>query len=153
MLSGDNWEVKSSVNSETQIRIQLQQTASIISLHGLVDGEPSFSATLATVESGISDGAWFRYSAADSANWQAVTKRGGVTNVIDTGVAATTSFLNMEITLDGTTATFFLNGSQVAQTTTNYPNSNALRILSNVINSGATFRNCFLDYWHCLADR
>lgn len=66
----------------------------------------------------------FRYSAGTDTNWQAVTSTGsgGAQTVTDTGIAPdTTAAHTFEITYDGTTARFFIDGVIKVTTTTNVP--------------------------------
>ena len=56
-------------------------------------------------------------------NWRAVTNNGESTST-DTGVAVDTTFHVFEINRSGSTITFLIDGSQVAQHTTNLPTGN-----------------------------
>lgn len=60
------------------------------------------------------DGVFFEYSKANSANWRIRARKASVSTTTTTSTAVSFSgFIKLRITYDGTTATFFVNGSSV----------------------------------------
>jgi len=74
------------------------------------------------------NGIFFQYNQASSANWLIVTSNGGVQTIADSGiavVAGTTTSIKLKIVVNaaGTSAAFYVNGTQAANSpiTTNIP--------------------------------
>lgn len=101
-------------------------------------------------------GCWFEYDRLGvGANWLARTRDGsGALNTIDTGVAVDTGWHRFDIvvTQGGTpAATFYIDGVQVATTTTAIPTTNLMGRGHYIVKSaGTTARTMQIDYW---ADR
>lgn len=73
----------------------------------------------------VVDGVYFTYSDfINSGKWQCVCVANSVATTADSGItvaASTRYLLECEIAADGSTATFYINGAQVAQISTNLP--------------------------------
>lgn len=70
------------------------------------------------------DGIYFYYDPAVGANWHCVTVASSAANDQDTGVAAAaTTWVTLRAYWDGTTLSFYVNGSLVATSTTDVPSA------------------------------
>jgi hypothetical protein len=77
-----------------------------------------------TAPTAPSNGVYFEYSSAASANWRCVTMLGGTSVPIDSGVAvaANTYYrLGIVINASGTSAQFFINGTLIGTSAVNIP--------------------------------
>ncbi len=127
------WDVKVGILSTVTDRF----TARIGFLDSL-SGEPT-------------DGCYFRYC--DNVNggeWEAVTRSNGTETATDTNVAVTTNwtFFEIEVNAAATQVTFYINGTQVAQNTTNIPSGGARLTgigLSNIKSAGTSASRVFVD--------
>jgi len=80
-------------------------------------------ASIANIETNLTEGAYFRWHSTTSGNWFAVTMNGGTKTETDTGIAVTTgNIIKLKIVYeDATRVIFSINGSIVATHTTNLP--------------------------------
>jgi hypothetical protein len=104
------------------------RTAWRVALEQLSNGTDTFTAYIGFIDTlaagDQSNGAYFRYThSVNSGKWEAVTAKAGVRTATDTGVAADIlySIFEVEISADGSTAYFWINGNLVATNTTNLP--------------------------------
>jgi len=75
----------------------------------------------ASAELDVTDGIFFAFDANDDTNFLCVVRNGAGTTEIDSGVVADLNFHEFEIECDGVNAIFKIDGSQVANITTNIP--------------------------------
>ena len=99
----------------------------------------------------IAQGAYFEYNRATTgANWQAKTVNGaGSSTTVDTGVAASTSWVKLKVVVNTSGhAIFYINGTQVADISTNIPSTSYPVNLALGIKKtgGSTARNGYIDY-------
>lgn len=78
------------------------------------------------------DGAYWRYSAANSGRWECVTRDGGAETAVDAGVLLTNAVaagdqdahvFEVKVNPAGTSISFYLDGELAATTTTNLPDA------------------------------
>lgn len=67
------------------------------------------------------DGAYFEYDRSLSANWQIVTANNGTRTKTDTSVAVDTGYHTYEVIVNGGTASFYIDGTNVGSQSTNVP--------------------------------
>lgn len=68
------------------------------------------------------NGVFFEYAKASSANWRIRTANASTYTTTTSGTAVTfNAWVKLKITFDGTTATFYVNGSSIGTITTNLP--------------------------------
>jgi hypothetical protein len=95
-------------------------------------------------------GFYFRSTAADGANWQAVCANAGTRSVVDTGVPVDTAFHRFRFSFDGVgIARFYIDGNPVATITTNFPSANGRfsPVLSVRKTAGTVARGVLVDYF------
>jgi len=83
------------------------------------------------------------------ANWHAVTKASGTEEQTDTGVAVsagTLQKLRIELSEDGTTAAFMIDGESVAEHTTNLPTGRMGLAVGIFKSAGTTQRELWVDW-------
>ena len=120
-----NTNYNTSSNPSMQANIRLVSTASTRNWAGFTNQ------TLATMNGAANPAgiyAAFRYdtSALDT-NWQCITKNGGAQAIANSGVAASTNEVEMEIIIVGTTRVEFkIDGVLVCTSTTNLPAANTM---------------------------
>ena len=100
------------------------------------------------------DGAYFEFDrSVDTVNWQCTTAKVASRTRSSSGTAAvngTWLLLRVEIDSTAANATFYINNSQVATSSTNIPNttSNLLGVVAGCLKSaGTTARGTQLDWW------
>lgn len=93
------------------------------------------------------NGVYFKYSDnLNGGNWQCVCTSSSVSTTADSGIAASSAFIDLGVTVDAAAAnvSFSINGSNVATITTNIPSAN--------IAHGITFTgfvtNCLVDLFY-----
>ena len=95
----------------------------------------------------------FEYDSASSANWQAVTKKSGMSNTIDTGIAADTSDHTFRVELNSATEVkYYIDDSLVATSTSNVPTS-SLFLFFFIENSAAANKVFKMDWVLAKSDR
>jgi hypothetical protein len=95
-------------------------------------------------------GFYFRFTAADGANWQAVCAKSGARTVVDTGVPADIAFHRFRFSFDGVAiARFYIDSNLVATITTNFPTTNGRfsPVLSVRKTAGTVARGVLVDYF------
>jgi hypothetical protein len=146
-LGGGTWYYK------TRVCIDTLSTASdefklYIGLHNAYAqlGNPGVIPT-------ITNGIFFEYDRTVSPNWQACSVKAGVLERVNTGVAVainTEFVLKMDVSADGNTVVYSINGTVVVTKTTNLPNTSANRIDLNVMvvrtTSTGVIRRLYCDY-------
>lgn len=141
---GDDWSI------DVAWRVQLQ---------ALSDGTDRYTAYVGLTDatgigsSEAADSVYFRYKDnVNSGQWQAVTRTSSTDqNAINTGVAAATGYNIFRVVVTSSSATYYINGTQVAQATSGIPSSSAiLAPFSKIFKSaGTTDRDMDVD-WYCL---
>lgn len=97
-------------------------------------------------------GIYFQFS--DNVNggrWQAVTNNSGTITAVDTGIAATTAFVNFGIVINAnaTSVSFLIGGNVVATIATNIPPQQMTPCIYVVGATGGTIvPNQFVDLWY-----
>jgi 6-phosphogluconolactonase (cycloisomerase 2 family) len=94
----------------------------------------------------------FEYDRLTSTFWRCICKSSvtGLTTTVTTSLAFTTGARVMKIHVTSTLVTFFIDGTIVAQITTDIPTSNVIPVYNMVKSVGTTSRVMFL-YWSVLA--
>lgn len=111
------WSQRARANQTTNTRYWFGMFAQAANVEG--------TATLATDTPAIALAA-FRYSSTTDSVWKAVTSDGSTQNTQSTGVSVdTTNSQLFDITWDGTTVRFYINGSLVASSAVNLPTTTA----------------------------
>lgn len=130
-----------------------------IAIPTLSDGTNRFMVNLGFEDVATSFGAepstaaYFKYSDnVNSGKWQCVVKTGGTTTTADSGVSPTATVnqvLAIEVAADSSYVKFFIDGAEVASTTTNIPTTSyALTSYAMILKSlGTTARDIVLDYF------
>lgn len=91
-------------------------------------------------------GYYIYYDSSVGANWQVVTAAGATTTQ-DSGIAASASaFVPLRIESDGTTVSFYINGTLAKTSTTNFTNS-ALRLSWQAVALSASSITLAVDYF------
>jgi hypothetical protein len=81
----------------------------------------------------IQNGIWFSYTdTVNSGNWTLNTAAAGVTTAVDSGIPATTSFVNLGFRTNaaGTAIDFFVNNVPCGTIVTNIPSANTIPFMS-----------------------
>lgn len=113
-------------NCTGKFGIALNGLSNMSAFVGFMDnfiGDLQDPASIANLESPLTNGAYFRWHSTTSGNWFAVTMNAGTKTETDTGVAVVAgSIINLKIEYtDATNVVFSINGSPVATHTTNLP--------------------------------
>lgn len=131
----------------------------IYKLVNLSDGTETYSVRSGFLDSALGDGAdgvFFRYTdAVNGGRWEGVARSNSVETAIDTGEAADTNWHRFEIdvTDDGSSAEFFIDGASVGTISTNIPTAagreTGLRPWNIIKSAGITSRTVRADaYWY-----
>lgn len=87
------------------------------------------------------NGVYFQYThTVNSGNWQIVTNHAGTKTTQNTSVPAATGFLNFGININaaGTSASFYINGTQIGTTiSTNMPTVTLQPAITSVVSAGS----------------
>jgi len=88
----------------------------------------------------------FKYDSATDTNWQCQTYNFSSATTTNSGVAVVANtWYRFEVTYDGTTVRFYINGTLVASHTTNIPTA-AMRWYSQLVSTTAADRSLWHDY-------
>lgn len=100
----------------------------------------------------VTDGAYFQYSSASSANWRMCTANAGTRTQTNTTTAVTAAAwikLGIEVNAAGTLVTYYINGTSVGTIATNIPTANNFGTIAKIEKTGSsgTARTALLDYF------
>lgn len=95
----------------------------------------------------VNNGSYFRFTG--SGNWNAVTRRGGLETVTDTGVLQSTSFKLFKIITNstGTSTAFYIDDVLKATHTTNLPNG-AISPRIQIVTTATDDKSFSIDYFY-----
>lgn len=143
-------------NGTTQIGGARYRIGFYCKLSELSDGTNTYTATIGIAQglfstTAITDGVYFSYThSASSGNWETNCIASSTATTADSGIAATTdwTYFEIEINADGTSISFFINGTEVSNSpiTTNIPTSTDIYWLFRIEKSaGTSARSLFND--------
>lgn len=118
----------------------------VIRVPTLSDGTNTYSFTIGW-GSNVT-GMIFRYDSTVSANWLGITGQGGTTTTASGGTnvaVAAGAWIRLTITWDGTTASFYVNGTLIGTSTTNIPTGLIAEALNLTKSAGTTARTVLVD--------
>ena len=96
------------------------------------------------------DGIYFEFDSTASANWRGITRAASTSTVASGGsnvAVAAGSWIRLTITWDGTTVSFYVNGTLIGTSTTNIPSASISEAIAVTKSAGTTSRTILIDYF------
>jgi hypothetical protein len=118
---GFEWSTPTEFWMKQRVNLQALTANQMIAL-GAMTNQPSGQTTRASLLTALNNSIGFIFNSTDSPNWHAYTVSAGTSTLVDTGVAGSTSKINLEMIMKTRgldTIIYYINNEVVAQITTN----------------------------------